>query len=90
MEGDYAHLLRYDGLDYLAAPRGDTQWVKNLRASGQGRLRVGRRMQALNPVELADDDKPRLLRAHMKKWKVEAGMLSQASVRTRPMRNYAG
>src|ERR1700749_4478795 len=27
------NLLRYEGGDYLVAPRGHTQWVKNLRAS---------------------------------------------------------
>ena len=35
------NLLRYEGAEYLVSPRGHTQWVKNLRASGQGRLRVG-------------------------------------------------
>ena len=41
------NLLRYDSAEYLVAPRGQTQWVKNLRASGQGRLRVGRRTSRL-------------------------------------------
>lgn len=68
------NLLRFDGADYLVAPRGQTQWVKNLRASGQGRLRVGRRTQAFEAVELADDDKAALLRAYLKKWKFEVGV----------------
>jgi deazaflavin-dependent oxidoreductase (nitroreductase family) len=68
------NLLRYQGADFLVAPRGHTQWVKNLRASGQGRLRVGRRAQAFSAVELADDDKPPLLRAYLKKWKFEVGV----------------
>jgi len=68
------NLLRYDGADYLVAPRGHTQWVKNLRASGQGRLRVGRRTQVFSAVELADDAKPPLLRAYLKKWKFEVGV----------------
>ena len=68
------NLLRYDGTDYLVAPRGHTQWVKNLRASGQGRLRVGRRTQPFTGVELADDEKPALLRAYLKKWKFEVGV----------------
>lgn len=68
------NLLRFEGADYLVAPRGQTQWVKNLRASGQGRLRVGRRTQAFDAVELDDDDKPALLRAYLKKWKVEVGV----------------
>lgn len=67
------NLLRHEGNEYLVAPRGHTQWVKNLRASGQGRLRVGRRVQTFTAVELSDDEKPPLLRAYLKKWKVEVG-----------------
>ena len=68
------NLLRYEGAEYLVAPRGQTQWVKNLRASGQGRLRVGRRAQTFTAAELPDDDKPALLRAYLKKWKFEVGV----------------
>ena len=68
------NLLRYEGSEYLVSPRGHTQWVKNLRASGQGRLRVGRRTQSFHAVELADDEKPPLLRAYLKKWKFEVGV----------------
>ena len=67
------NLLRYDGHDYLVAPRGHTQWVKNLRASGEGRLRVGRRTQPFSAVEIGDDEKAPLLRAYLKKWKLEVG-----------------
>ena len=67
------NLLRFNGADYLVAPRGHTHWVKNLRASGQGRLRVGRRTQPFTAAELADDEKPQLLRAYLKKWKFEVG-----------------
>jgi deazaflavin-dependent oxidoreductase (nitroreductase family) len=67
------NLLRYEGVDYLVAPRGHTQWVKNLRASGGGRLRVGRRTQPFTAVELGDDEKPPLLKAYLKKWKWETG-----------------
>jgi deazaflavin-dependent oxidoreductase (nitroreductase family) len=68
------NLLRYGGADYLVAPRGQTQWVKNLRASGRGRLRVGRRTRAFAAAEIADEDKPPLLRAYLKKWKFEVGV----------------
>ena len=67
------NLLRFEGADYLVAPRGHTQWVKNLRSSRQGRLRVGRRVQRFTAVELDDDDKPPLLRAYLRKWKFEVG-----------------
>jgi hypothetical protein len=66
--------LRIEDSDYLVAPRGHTQWVKNLRASREGRLRVGRRVQPFTAVELADEEKPPLLRAYLKKWKFEVGV----------------
>ena len=68
------NLLRYEGQEYLVSPRGQTQWVKNLRASGHGRLRVGKRAQPFAAVELPDDEKPPLLRAYLKKWKFEVGV----------------
>ena len=49
------------------------QWVKNLRASGHGRLRVGRRTEAFTAVELSDEEKPPLLRSYLKRWKFEVG-----------------
>jgi deazaflavin-dependent oxidoreductase (nitroreductase family) len=68
------NLLRYEGAEYLVSPRGHTQWVRNLRASGQGRMRVGRRTQSFTATELADDEKVPLLRAYLKKWKFEVGV----------------
>ncbi len=76
------NLLRNEGAEYLVAPRGHTQWVKNLRASGQGRLHVGRRMQPFTAVELTDDGKPPVLRAYLKKWKIEVGHSLAASAPT--------
>jgi deazaflavin-dependent oxidoreductase (nitroreductase family) len=68
------NLLKHEGGEYLVAPRGQTQWVKNLRVSREGRLRVGRRTQAFRAVELSEDDAPPVLRAYLKKWKVEVGV----------------
>jgi deazaflavin-dependent oxidoreductase (nitroreductase family) len=67
------NLMTFEGARYLVAPRGHTQWVKNLRASGEGRLLVGRRAEAFSAVELPDDEKPPLLRAYLKRWKWEVG-----------------
>jgi deazaflavin-dependent oxidoreductase (nitroreductase family) len=67
------NLLRIDGARYLVAPRGNTQWVKNLRASPRGRLLVGRRTEYFAAVEVPDEDKPQLLRAYLKRWKWEVG-----------------
>lgn len=68
------NLLTYEGEQYLVAPRGTTQWVRNLRVAGEGELRVGRRVERFRPIELGDDDKPALLREYLKRWKWEVGM----------------
>jgi deazaflavin-dependent oxidoreductase (nitroreductase family) len=63
-----------DGARYLVAPRGNTQWVRNLRAIGTGELRVGRKTEPFTATEVADDDKPAILRAYLKRWKFEVGV----------------
>jgi deazaflavin-dependent oxidoreductase (nitroreductase family) len=72
------NLMTFEGRRYLVAPRGHTQWVRNLRASGSGRFLVGRRMEDFTATELPDDEKPPLLRAYLKKWKWEVGRSSAA------------
>lgn len=68
------NLLEHEGARYLVAPRGHTHWVRNLRASGQGRLWLGRRSEPFTATELADDLKPPLLRAYLRRWKAEVGV----------------
>lgn len=68
------NLLTYQGAHYLVAPRGVTQWVRNLRAAGGGELRVGRQVQAFEATELDDADKIEVLRAYLKRWKLEVGV----------------
>ena len=67
------NLLTLDGKRYLVAARGETQWVRNLRAAGEGQLRVGRRVEHFKPTEVADEEKPAVLRAYLKRWKWEVG-----------------
>lgn len=66
--------LTHNGERYLVAPRGVTQWVRNLRATDGGELRVGRRAEAFTYVELTDAEKPEILRAYLAKWKWEVGV----------------
>ena len=63
-----------DGTRYIVAPRGTTQWVRNLRVSGTGELRIGRRTEPFSATEVADADKPAILRAYLKKWAWEVGV----------------
>ena len=67
------NLLTVNGAQYLVAPRGTTQWVRNSRAAGTATLRVGRRQQAIRIEELADSDKPVILRAYFQEWAWEVG-----------------
>ena len=68
------NLLDVDGERYLVAPRGNTQWVRNVRAAGRAELRVGRRVETVVPVELADAAKPAIIREYLRRWKSEVGM----------------
>ncbi|HVV37210.1 MAG TPA: nitroreductase family deazaflavin-dependent oxidoreductase [Acidimicrobiales bacterium] len=67
------NLLDVDGRRYLVAPRGATQWVRNLRAAGDAELRVGRRVEHVTATELADADKGPVLRAYLARWGWEVG-----------------
>jgi deazaflavin-dependent oxidoreductase (nitroreductase family) len=68
------NLLTYEGQQYLVAPRGETQWVRNLRVAGDGELVVGRRTETFESTEVADADKVEILRAYLKRWKAEVGV----------------
>ena len=67
------NLLTYRGERYLVAPRGVTQWVRNIRASGEGELRLGSRREPIRVTELSDDEKTELLREYLRRWRWEAG-----------------
>jgi deazaflavin-dependent oxidoreductase (nitroreductase family) len=67
------NLLEFEGRRYLVAPRGNTQWVRNMRVSGSGRLVLGRRVEEFTATEVPLGDRPPLLRAYLEKWKWEVG-----------------
>jgi deazaflavin-dependent oxidoreductase (nitroreductase family) len=68
------NLLSFEGEQYLVAPRGVTQWVRNLRAAGEGMLRLGRKRDRFQATELADAEKVDVLRAYLARWKAEVGV----------------
>lgn len=67
------NLLEYQAQRYLVAPRGVTQWVRNIRVAGEGELRVGARRERIRVTELADPDKPDVLRQYLRRWAWEVG-----------------
>lgn len=68
------NLLTLDTVRYLVAPRGTTQWVRNIRVSGAGGLRLGRHTEQFTAVEIPDAEKPPILRAYLRRWKAEVGV----------------
>jgi deazaflavin-dependent oxidoreductase (nitroreductase family) len=68
------NLLELDGERYLVAPRGNTQWVRNARAAaGVAELRLGKRSEAVELVELPADQRVPVLRVYLTKWGWEVG-----------------
>jgi deazaflavin-dependent oxidoreductase (nitroreductase family) len=65
--------LEIDGVTYLVAPRGTTQWVRNLRAAGEGELKLGRKTTRFRGEEVPDDKKLPILKAYLDKWAWEVG-----------------
>lgn len=68
------NVLTHQGRRYLVSPRGETQWVRNLRVAGEGELRVGTRNERFHATELSDGDKPEILREYLRRWKAEVGV----------------
>lgn len=77
------NLMTVDGRDFVVSPRGNTQWARNARVAG--RVEVGPRWQRreVGISEVADDAKPELLKAYLKRWywevKGHVGGLTPAS-----------
>jgi deazaflavin-dependent oxidoreductase (nitroreductase family) len=68
------NLLTRDGKQYLVAPRGHTQWVRNIRVAGAGELVLGGRVQPFKAIEIPDDEKVPILRDYLRRWKFEVGV----------------
>lgn len=66
--GVVVNLLTVDGVDYLISPRGNTQWVRNVRAAGAVEVGPRWRRRPVQASEVADDDKPEVLRRYLARW----------------------
>lgn len=68
------NVLELGGNRYLVSPRGEGQWVRNVRAAtGRLDLLVGRQRSHWVASELSNADKTPVLRAYLRKWKAEVG-----------------
>jgi deazaflavin-dependent oxidoreductase (nitroreductase family) len=67
------NLLTLDERQYLIAPRGTTQWVRNIRVNPDAELRLGRRSESFRAEELPDGEKTPVLREYVRRWGWEVG-----------------
>ncbi len=56
------------GARYLVAPRGETEWVRNLRAAGEGEVKLGSKSETFTAAEIGDEEKPPILREYLERW----------------------
>jgi deazaflavin-dependent oxidoreductase (nitroreductase family) len=68
MRAVVVNLLIVDGTDYLVSPRGNTQWARNVRAAGVVETGPRWRRRHARASEVADADKPELLRRYLDRW----------------------
>jgi deazaflavin-dependent oxidoreductase (nitroreductase family) len=69
------NLLTLDGQQYLVSPRGEGDWVRNVRANdGRLDLLLGRHRATYVATEVADAAKVEVLRGYLRRWKAEVGV----------------
>ena len=62
-------VLDFQDKRYLVAPRGETQWVRNARVTGQVWLKKGRSRQQYALRLLEDREKPEVLKEYLNRYK---------------------
>ena len=66
------NLVHLNGKEYLVAPRGRTQWVRNAEAAGEITLKRGA-SRKLKLRQLADSEKPPVLKLYLTDYKSAVG-----------------
>ena len=68
LRGVVINVLTVDELDYLVSPRGNTQWVRNVRAAGVVETGPRWRRVSARVTEVDDAAKPELLKPYLARW----------------------
>lgn len=61
-------VYEHDGRRYLIAPRGDTNWARNLRAAGEGRLSHRGTRWAFTATEVPVAERPALIAGYRRRF----------------------
>jgi deazaflavin-dependent oxidoreductase (nitroreductase family) len=64
------NLLEVNGRQFLVAPRGRTQWVRNAEAAGEVTLKKRSERRKLRLRTLDDSEKPELLKTYLTRYRV--------------------
>ena len=63
------NVLEHKGHEYLVAPRGYTQWVRNVETSGEASLVRGSKHEKVRLRPIADEEKAEILKAYLDRFK---------------------
>jgi deazaflavin-dependent oxidoreductase (nitroreductase family) len=69
------NVLDLDGQRYLVAVRGETEWVRNLRAAGSGEIRHGAKVERFGATEVPVAERPPIISAYRALWEREVGAI---------------
>jgi len=61
-------VLDHGGERYLIAPRGNTEWARNLRAAKSGRLQRKGRVEEFEAIEVPADERPPLIAVYLEQF----------------------
>jgi len=64
------NVLTHENRRYLVAPRGDTQWVRNVIVSQKATLVKGTKREDVHLQPIADAAKPELLKTYLDRYKL--------------------
>ena len=60
--------LDFQGKRYVVAPRGNTQWARNLRASGEADLKLGGRARRVRAMEIPSPQNTPMVEAYVRQY----------------------
>jgi deazaflavin-dependent oxidoreductase (nitroreductase family) len=69
-------VLEHEGERYLLAPFGDTDWSRNLRAAGGGRLQRRGRVEELTAIEVPPERRGPLIEAYKRRYRRAPGVMA--------------
>jgi deazaflavin-dependent oxidoreductase (nitroreductase family) len=61
-------VLEFEDQRYLVSPRGNTDWVRNLRAAGTARLKRRGKTEQFEAVEVPTAERPRLIEVYLERF----------------------